>query len=84
MKPLLVVVFLVAWPMAVFAERFPELTTAYSADFTQTAGDVEMTGKVWVDGDRQRVESMMDGERLVSIAQKDTGTVYIFTLGEGA
>ncbi len=41
-----------------------------------------MTGKVWVDGDRQRVQSMMFDEVVISLVHRDTDTVYLYTVGE--
>lgn len=49
-----------------------------SYDYSMTAGDMSMSGKVWMQGKKMKTESTMGGEKVISYVDVDTNTVVIY------
>ncbi|WP_421072288.1 LolA family protein [Pelotomaculum propionicicum] len=53
-----------------------------SYDYSVTASDMSMNGKVWMQGKKMKTESTMGGENVVSFFDGDTNTVIIYNPAE--
>lgn len=60
------------------AETVPELGTAYSANLRVNTSGTQINGRVWIDGLKQRVETIMDDTATTSIVREDTGDVFVW------
>jgi len=49
-----------------------------SYDFVMTTPEITQTGKVWIDGNRFKTDSTMEGKRIITIFDRTTNTVITY------
>lgn len=49
-----------------------------SYDYTMTASDMVLNGKVWMMGKKMKTESLMDGQKIISYVDGDTNSAIIY------